>query len=92
MYPHILGDYKHVDSSTYTKPGATPLYLTKPEAKGLVWGYTWGVSQSAEAKWGYIRSRYTSPCPTMGGQWKVFDRDTKRWAVDTTLKVVCSGK
>ena len=32
MYPHILGDYKHVDSSTYTKPGATPLYLTKPEA------------------------------------------------------------
>ena len=92
MYPHILGDYKHVESSYYVKPGPKPLFLTKPEPTELVLGYTWGVSQAAEAKWGYIRSGYTSPCPTMEGQWKFFDRNTKRWEVDTTLQVLCSGK
>jgi hypothetical protein len=96
MYPFILGDYKQIESKSpqtiYVKPAKKPMFLTQPENTGLVWGYTWGVSLSAEAKWGYIRSGYTSLCPTMAGQWKVFDKDTKRWVVDMTLQVVCSDK
>jgi hypothetical protein len=89
MYPHILGDYKHISSSYYVKPGPKPLFLIQPEPTELVWGYTWGVSPAAEAKWGYIRSGYTASCPTMADQWKFFDRNTKRWEVDTTLQVLC---
>ena len=92
MYPHILGDYKHVDSITYIKPSTRPVYLSQPEPTGLVWGYTWGVSQARGARWGYIRSGHTSPCPTRAGTWKVYDRLTKTWVMDTTLQVLCSGK
>ena len=92
MYPHILGDYKHVDSITYIKPSTRPVYLSQPEPTGLVWGYTWGVSQARGARWGYIRSGHTSPCPTRAGTWKVYHRLTKTWVMDTTLQVLCSGK
>ena len=91
MYPHILGKYQIIDSSYDIKLGKKPLYLTQPESAGPIWGYTWGVNHSPVSKWGYIRSSYTTPCPSMAGQWTVFDKNTKKWAVDRTLKVTCSG-
>ena len=96
MYPFLLGDYKQIESKSnrnlYSKSGKQQLYLSLPKSAGQVRGYTWGVSQSPEAKWGYIRSSKGSSCPTMAGQWKVFDRNTKKWVVDNTLQVVCTGK
>ena len=84
MYPHILGDYQYYDPLYYIKPGSTkPLYLTQPKATGHVWGYTWGVTLSLEARWGYIRSGYSAPCPTMAGQWKVYDKVSKGSVPDT---------
>ena len=91
MYPFILGDYMYINSSTYIKQVGKLLYLTKPEPTALIWGYTWGVSLSAKAKWGYIRSGYNAPCPTIAGMWTVFDKITRRWVVDTTLHLECTA-
>ena len=91
LYPHILGDYKHIGHNTYIKPSNRPVYLNQPSYRGRS-GYSWGVSQSQLARWGYIRSGYTSPCPTRAGVWKVFNRYTKTWVLDNTLQVLCSGK
>ena len=91
LYPHILGDYKHIGHNTYIKPSTRPVYLNQPEHSGRS-GYSWGVSHSQGARWGYIRSAYTSPCPTRAGVWKVFNRYTKIWVLDSSLQVLCSGK
>ena len=91
LYPYILGDYKHIGHNTYIKPSTRPVYLNQPPYSGRS-GYSWGVSQSQGARWGYIRSGYTSPCPTRAGVWKVFNRYTKTWVLDNTLQVLCSGK
>ena len=96
FYPAILGEYRKTNLGTtlpiYAK-GSTPVqYLSQPQSDGEVLGYSWGVSPAPEAKWGYIRSSKSAPCPTMAGQWKVFHKGTNRWGVDTTLKVVCKEK
>ena len=96
MYPFILGIYKQRETqhpaNLFLKTGTPAMFLIQPETTNLVWGYTWGVSRSPEAKWGYIRSASNAVCPTMAGKWKVFDKNSQRWVMDQTLKVECSGK
>ena len=96
MYPFILGIYKQRETqhpvNLFMKSGTSEIFLIQPETTNLVWGYTWGVSRSPEAKWGYIRSTSSAACPTMAGKWKVFDNSRKRWVMDQTLRVECSGK
>jgi len=93
VYPTILGDYRRTkivsERPIYAKLGAPIRYLSQPQSDTHVLGYSWGVSQTPKAKWGYIRSSKAGPCPTLAGKWKVFDRDTKRWIEDSTLQIVC---
>jgi len=93
VYPSILGEYRKTkmpsDRPIYAKLGSPMRYLSQPQSDKHVLGYSWGVSQTPQAKWGYIRSSKAGPCPTMAGKWKVFDKETKRWLVDKTLKIVC---
>ena len=96
MYPFILGNYEQIETNhqqiTFVKTGPPKMFLIQPETTEHVWGYTWGVSRSAKAKWGYIKSSSISPCPTMAGRWKVYDQNIKRWVMDKTLLVECSGE
>jgi hypothetical protein len=92
-YPSILGEYRKTNIPSnrpiYAKDSPPIRYLSQPQSDKQVLGYSWGVSQTPEAKWGYIRSSKAGTCPTMAGKWKVFDKGSRRWLVDNTLKVVC---
>ena len=92
-YPSFLGKYRKTNipfnRPIYAKDSLPVRYLSQPQSDKQVLGYSWGVSQTPEAKWGYIRSSKASTCPTMAGKWKVFDKRSRRWLVDNTLKVVC---
>ena len=96
LYPNILGEYRKTYQGTfqpiYAKYSNTVQYLSQPKSDSDVLDYSWGVSPTPEAKWGYISSSKSAPCPTMAGQWKVFHKDTKRWVVDKTIKVICTEK
>ena len=54
-----------------------------------VQGYSWGVSRHPDSVWGYLRSSRAAMCPTMGGQWRVFDKTVNRWRTDQSLIVAC---
>ena len=73
------------------KIGQPEMFLIQPETTGYTWAYTWGVSSSMEAKWGYIRSTRAKPCPTWTGMWMVFDKNSKTFVVDDTLQVECDA-
>ena len=96
IYPFILGNYRQIETkynrNTFVKKGLPKMFLIQPATTPYVWGHTWGVSRSADGKWGYIRSSGFSPCPDMAGKWKVFDKNTKSWVIDRTLLMECSGK
>ena len=87
-YPHILGEYKVLQNTTYPASyklaRKQKLFLTKPGR-----GYTWGVARSVEATWGYIRSTRVTPCPATAGPWRIYNKNTLRWNVDNTLRLVC---
>ena len=93
VYPTIMGEYRRTkmpsDRPIYAKMGSPMRYLSQPQSDQQVLGYSWGVSQTPKAKWGYIRSSKAGPCPTLAGKWKVFDKNSKRWLEDTTLQIVC---
>ena len=72
------------------KIGKPKLFLMQPEAPGITWAYSWGVTKSMEARWGYIRRAKAKPCPTWAGGWMVFDKNARTFVVDETLQVECS--
>ena len=92
MYPFVLGDYKQYKQNinSFIKIGQPEMFLIQPETTGYTWAYTWGVSSSMKAKWGYVRSVRAQPCPTWAGGWMMYDKNTKTFVVDETLKVECS--
>ena len=92
MYPFILGDYKQIKENPkgFLKIGQPKMFLMQPETPGYTWAYTWGVTRSLEARWGYIRSARAKPSPTWAGGWMVFDKNTRTFVVDETLQVECS--
>ena len=93
FYPFLLGEYKMEKRESkkpiYVKAGQRTLYLSQPVSHSRVLGYSWGVSQTPEAKWGYVRSNKASACPAMEGQWMVYDRKINKWTKDITLSVKC---
>ena len=93
LYQFLLGEYKMVEREfmkpIYVKEGNRKLYLSQPVSQSRILGYSWGVSHTPEAKWGYVRSSKASACPDMAGQWKVYDKNMKRWSRDLTLSVTC---
>merc|ERR1712142_210416 len=76
MYPTIAGVYRKTKipsfRPTYVKITPPTVYISQPEVQknSPVLGYSWGLSKSPQAKWGYIRSTRTGACPTMAGRWK----------------------
>ena len=93
LYPFLPGEYKMVNTDSlnpiFVKKGRRQLFLSKPVSESNILGYSWGVSQAPEAKWGYVRSTKSSACPDMAGMWKVYDRISNRWTRDLTLTVTC---
>ena len=93
FYPFLPGEYKMVSTDSlnpiFVKKGRRQLFLSKPVSESNILGYSWGVSQAPEAKWGYVRSTKSSACPDMAGMWKVYDRISNRWTRDLTLTVTC---
>ena len=91
LYPFILGDYDRnsLNLTSFVKTDNPKLFLMQPETPGHTWAYTWGVSRSMEARWGYIRSSRAKPCPTWAGMWMVFDKNKNKFVVDRTLRVRC---
>ena len=95
LYPSIMGDYRMVG-----KKSKTPIYINtgdriflyKPERENRTLGYSWGVSHSPLARWGFIKSTLAGGCPDMGGGWRVYDRKMRRWAKDITMIVKCNWK
>ena len=55
MYLFILGEYKQIETkypqNSFVKVGQPKMFLIQPETTETVWGYTWGVSPSPEARW-----------------------------------------
>ena len=93
LYAFLLGEYNLV-AGTHTKPiykktGLMHLYLFQPVPSRAGVVYSWGVSHTPEARWGYVRSGRAAACPGMAGQWKVYDENSKRWTRDMTLFVKC---
>ena len=95
LYPSIMGDFKMVGRSSktpiYIKPGER-IFLYKPERENHTLGYSWGVSHSPLARWGFIKSTLAGGCPDMGGGWRVYDRKMRRWAKDITMVIKCNWK
>ena len=93
LYPFILGDYKITERKSNTPIyNKQDLFLFKPARESSLHSYSWGVSRSPLARWGYIRSSLAGGCPDMGGRWKVYDGKMNRWAKDITLVVKCNRK
>ena len=95
LYPSIMGDYRMVGKNKktpiYIKTGDR-IFLYKPERENRTLGYSWGVSHSPLARWGFIKSTLAGGCPDMGGGWRVYDRKMRRWAKDITMIVKCNWK
>jgi hypothetical protein len=93
LYPFLPGEYKMMSTDSlnpiFVKKGSRKLFLSKPVSESNIVGYSWGVSQAPEAKWGYVRSTKSSACPDMAGMWKVYDRISNMWTRDLTLTVTC---
>ena len=96
LYRFLLGEYRLVSGKNtkamYKKRGQNQLYISRPKSHSARLLYSWGVSHTPEAKWGYIRSGKTAPCPDMAGEWMVYLRSSKRWTRDTTLSVKCKPR
>ena len=95
MYPTIIGVYRKTKipsfRPTYVKITPPTVYISQPEVhkNSPVLGYSWGLSKSPQAKWGYIRSTRTGACPTMAGRWKIYNKISQRWEEDDRLRVRC---
>jgi len=99
LYPGVLGEYFKIELNHYTtssirrqvykKVDRADLYISTPPSSAKVLGYSWGVSNHPDSRWGYIRSSTGGICPFLGGRWRVFDRNINRWRNDDTLHLTC---
>ena len=51
----------------------------------------WGVSNSPATRWGWVKAVDHGECPEDVNYWRVFQRTSNSWVLDTSLTVTCTS-
>ena len=97
MYPFVMGEYENHESSE-----VSPIYKMKNEERFLfrpigftksgINTYSWGINNSRNGKWGWIKAFQLGHCPHNIQRWKAFDEKSRRWILDQSFRISCIRK